>query len=505
MLTPLQTVDHFRPLNYKLLNNLFREYLSTKRVALVCSARSTDTKAEGTTTRLIRATEAALRPAVGSVHDLVRIIEADHVQAARDFIQDVGIQDELIDAFHADCVELEQYLNAIRVLSEVSPRTRDLVIGMGERLSCRFMAAVLKDQGIDSEFIDMSHIIDEQREWRNLDASFYAYLASQLASKVTAVGNKVPVVTGFFGMVPGGLLSQIGRGYTDFCAALLAVGLNADELQIWKEVDGIFTADPRKVPTARLLPLITPEEAAELTYYGSEVIHPFTMSQVVHARIPIRIKNVGNPRGKGTVIFPDTISRHGSATPPHPPKIMPDDISASLANKGATAVTIKDTIMVINIQSNRKISAHGFLASIFAILDKYKLAVDLITTSEVHVSMALYEESDDGNMHEAFVELRRLGTLDILHGLAILSLVGKHMRNTTGYAGRMFCKLAEAQINIEMISQGASEINISCVIDEKMAVKALNVIHKELLEPLALHEVPSQASMLVEKPWLYSA
>ena len=119
--------------------------------------------------------------------------------------------------------------------------------------------------------------------------------------------------TGFFGPVPGSLLRQVGRGYTDLLAALLAAGLNAAELQIWKEVDGIFTADPRKVPTARLIPMISPDEAAELTYYGSEVVHPFTMEQVIRRKIPIRIKNVENPLGGGTVIHPDPDSESSDA------------------------------------------------------------------------------------------------------------------------------------------------------------------------------------------------
>jgi len=123
---------------------------------------------------------------------------------------------------------------------------------------------------------------------------------------VRQCGPRVPVVTGFFGPVPGSLLRQVGRGYTDLCAAVLAVGLQASELQIWKEVDGIFTADPRKVLTARVIPIISREEAAELTYYGSEVVHPFTMEQVIRKKIPIRIKNVENPRGLGTVIHPNS-------------------------------------------------------------------------------------------------------------------------------------------------------------------------------------------------------
>ena len=184
-----------------------------------------------------------------------------------------------------------------------------------------------------------------------MDQSFYDYIADCLRQAVLDCGDRVPVLTGkgnkkdeekvvcftkekpillflweigFFGNVPGSLLSSIGRGYTDLCAALTAVGLQSQELQIWKEVDGIFTADPRKVPGARLLPIITPEEAAELTYYGSEVIHPFTMEQVIKANIPIRIKNVENPTGSGTVIFPDITpkSAHDYATPPPTPAVL---------------------------------------------------------------------------------------------------------------------------------------------------------------------------------------
>lgn len=202
------------------------------------------------------------------------------------------------------------------------------------------------------------------------------------------------MLPGFFGVVPGSLLAQVGRGYTDLCAALCAVGLSAAELQVWKEVDGIFTADPRKVPTARLLSMITPEEAAELTYYGSEVIHPFTMEQVIRASIPIRIKNVENPSGGGTIIFPDP----PATSPERTPDASEDGHSTSRARtpslqdqvrRGPTAVTIKDNILVLSIRSNRKTISHGFFARIFGTLDRHGIIVDLISTSEVHVSMAI--------------------------------------------------------------------------------------------------------------------
>lgn len=210
------------------------------------------------------------------------------------------------------------------------------------------------------------------------------------------------MLVGFFGVVPGSLLAQVGRGYSDLCAALCAVGLSAAELQVWKEVDGIFTADPRKVPTARLLSTITPEEAAELTYYGSEVIHPFTMEQVIRAAIPIRIKNVENPRGEGTIIFPDTVSADAAdethtakttvapSAAPYAPASLPSSVLEP--HLGPTAITIKDTVVVLSVHSNRKTISHGFFARIFGALDKHGIVVDLISTSEVHVSMAIHGE-----------------------------------------------------------------------------------------------------------------
>lgn len=218
--------------------------------------------------------------------------------------------------------------------------------------------------------------------------------------------------------MPGSLLTSIGRGYTDLCAALAAVGLQSQELQIWKEVDGIFTADPRKVKTARLLPIITPEEAAELTYYGSEVIHPFTMEQVIKSEIPIRIKNVENPKGSGTIIFPDTQSSSGNAgyaTPPPTPAVLArNGYHLDLSRKHPTAVTVKDKICVLNVHSNRKNVSHGFLAKIFMALDYHNIIVDLISTSEVHVSMALSSDVVESNLEKAITELKKLGTVSHL-------------------------------------------------------------------------------------------
>lgn len=308
-------------------------------------------------------------------------------------------------------------------------------------------------QGVDAEYVDLCDALHYDAAIL-LDPSFYSDVSAAFLRKLEACGDRVPVVTGFFGNVPGSLIDgDIGRGYTDLCAGLCAVGLKAHELQIWKEVDGIFTADPSKVPTARLLSSITPSEAAELTFYGSEVIHHLTMDQVIHAEppIPIRIKNVKNPRGNGTIVVPDPSlsARHqlqGSGPLPPQPIKTP---------KRPTAVTIKDHISVINVHSNKRSISHGFFARLFSILDKYGISVDLISTSEVHVSLAIHSGSTSfDDFASAMQSLAECGEVSVLSDMAILSLVGADMKNMIGVAGRMFSTLGEHNVNLEMISQG---------------------------------------------------
>ncbi|ORY96756.1 Aspartate/glutamate/uridylate kinase [Syncephalastrum racemosum] len=440
-------------------------YLEKNRVVVVCSARSGETKSKGTTNRLLKAAEEALNNGSQEYLNIVQDIKDDHIAAARSAIKDQQILEQLEKEIDRQCLRLRSFLQAAEIIDEISPRSRDIIVGMGELLSCNITAALLKDRGIDSQLVVLNNIIDQ--EFTVLDQTFYDYLSQRLAEAVQACGNKVPVLTGFFGNVPGSLLATIGRGYTDLCAALVAVGLKAQELQIWKEVDGVFTADPRKVDGARLLSKITPEEAAELTYYGSEVIHPFTMEQVIKAAIPIRIKNVENPAGSGTIIYPETA--------------ILEKKKAEVVHKHPTAVTIKDNICVLNVHSNRKSVSHGFLAKIFTTLDEHNIVVDLISTSEVHVSMALSTDVVRTSLEKAVGSLKALGTVDVIENMAILSLVGKDMRNTVGTAGKMFTALAGAGVSIEIISQGASEINISCVIAEEKALSAMRAIHERLL------------------------
>ncbi|ORY71982.1 lysine-sensitive aspartokinase 3 [Pseudomassariella vexata] len=476
----------------KIAEDIVRANLGSNKVAVVCSARSTGKKVTGTTSRLLEiykklrritaatSAEATQNKILDDAKALIQEICDDHVFAVQSFIKDPSLQKTVTADIENDCQELVDYIIAAKRFNlEVNARSLDRVVSFGEKLSCRFMTYLLKDRHVDAEYVDLSDIMHYESSDR-VDPAFYKDAAAVFQKRIRACNERVPVITGFFGNVPGSLMDgDIGRGYTDLCAALVAVGLKADELQVWKEVDGIFTADPTKVPTARLLSSVTPSEAAELTFYGSEVIHHLTMDQVIKADPPIqiRIKNVKNPRGNGTIVVPDSNQSPAQQIR----RSRPSDEALRRTPKRPTAVTIKDGISIINVHSNKRSISHGFFAKVFSILNRHSISVDLISTSEVHVSMAIHAASSSPSHFEAACkELEECGDVSILQEMAILSLVGAEMKNMVGIAGRMFSTLGEHNVNIEMISQGASEINISCVIDAREATRAMTILHTNL-------------------------
>jgi aspartate kinase len=410
-------------------------------------------KAEGTTSRLIEAAKAAVNKT--SFAEIIDRLEEHHIETIKE-IMTGEIQERIIEEIDTELQALKSFLSAISIIGEISPRSHDVIIGTGEKLSACIFTGLLKSMGIDAEYVNLDSIID--KTFQEADNKFYTYVQKCFKERIKLCGKKIPVLTGYFGFVPGGIIQSIGRGYTDLTAALAAAAVGARELQIWKEVDGVYSADPRIVKNAQVLSSITPEEAAELTYYGSEVIHPFTMEQVIKAGIPIHIKNTFKPEAPGTFIDPHAAD------------------SALL--KPATAVTAKRNITLINVNSDRMLMAYGFMAKVFNVLAKHGIIIDLIATSEVNISMSV--ENID-SLDSAVAELEALGSVYIRKDLAILSLVGRGQKHCVGLAGKMFSVLGKEGINIEMISQGASEINISCVIDDRQTDNALQLIHDVLV------------------------
>ncbi|MDH5750885.1 MAG: aspartate kinase [Deltaproteobacteria bacterium] len=424
-------------------------------VIAVVSAMSGTVKAEGTTSLLLKASELALSGQ--EFASTLESIENNHLQALNVAVSNPDIQRDVGQFLKNELTQLGRFLEAVAVIRELSSRSQDILMATGEKLSARLLAATLEDMGTTSRFVDLGGVVPEQKH--EVDPSFFYRLQGHLAKMCHPEGSEVPVVTGFFGMVPGGLLRTVGRGYTDFTASLISAGLGhnvAEEMQVWKEVDGIFTADPRRVPNARVLRQISSTEASELTYFGSEVLHPFTMERVVAANIPIRIKNTFNPESPGTVIRNDEKQQ-----------------------KRVTAVTAKRGITVISLSSNRMYNAYGFLARVFQGLADAGVVVDLVSTSEVSISFTIDREED---VEKALKVLEPLGTVSVNSGRAILAMVGEGMAYSVGTAGRMFSALASCGVNIEMISQGASEINISCVIKETDTETGLQVVHRDFME-----------------------
>ncbi|KAI9815783.1 MAG: hypothetical protein M1827_002179 [Pycnora praestabilis] len=450
--------------------NIIPDSLRHGRVAIVCSARSGTSKSKGTTSLLLEAVTLTSSPGVVSrkrLDEIIDIIRDEHLEALRNVLvghdgQDrrtlgQGIETEI----HDDCEQLRNFLHAAQTVGELSSRAQDRVIALGEKLACRIVVSSLTSNGIAAQVVLLENLVEQayasssqepKIAYDKLGSRFFHPLSEEIGRRVDACHEKVPVIMGFFGMMPYSLLESVGRGYSDLCAAMCAVGIGARELQIWKEVDGIFTADPSQVPSARLLPTVTSEEAMELTYFGSEVIHPLTMEHMQSANIPIRLKNVSNPAGSGTIIYPSVSpspspqastptlqpvvgGNSGVMTPTSTFMISNGYYGESQGRRVPTAITAKHSIVVINVLSNHNIQSHGFLARLFTIMDQHNIVVDLITTSKKFISLAVGQAVDPKAFKRATEEIGHFGTVSITEDMSIISVVGHKMRNMVGVAG----------------------------------------------------------------------
>ncbi|KAL9050197.1 MAG: hypothetical protein Q9206_005186 [Seirophora lacunosa] len=465
------------------------------KVVVVCSARSGTSKPEGTTER------SAMLPQSSQYKVLVECLRKEHVLAVHEYIKSPAISRCLVQGIIDDCTQVLDILDSVHLIGAISPDTLDRVISAGEKLACRLMSGVLQDHGVSSEYVDLSQVAVFPTD-RIIDQAFYDELSAAVGCAVRASKADVPVVTGYFGRIPGGLLCRIGRGYTDLCAALLTMALGAEELQVWKEVEGFYTADPRRVPSAKPLPSISPHEAAELTFNGSEIIHFLAMGQAVRSRIPIRVKNVMNPSGVGTLIRPESsVSAKAKVSDNwcrsfdylHRDDSSVLDCCRARSKKGPAAMTSKHNILVVNVLSQERSLRPSFFMNIIAVLGRWELPIDLVCTSQVQMSMVIQSKTpsttSDGVENDlcrnaelvgAIEQLRELGTVNVLPDMAVISLVGQDMRCHSGTAGRVFTVLGDNDINIEMIAQGASEISISCVVAENVVDRAMNLLHESL-------------------------
>jgi len=375
-----------------------------------------------------------------------------HVAAARSLApeQAKGVLGRQIDEQFDDLVALAR---ALAVLREVSPRTLDVVASAGEILSSRIVAAALADAGVHSEWVDARRAIITNGDHTRAVPLATETEAALRASVLAAVdAGRVPVLGGFVGSTVDGHTTTLGRGGSDYSGAIVGAGIGAREIQIWTDVDGMLTADPRVIAAPRLVPHLSFAEAAELAYFGAKVLHPSTIVPAVERNIPVRILNSRKADGTGTTI---------TAEPP--PATTP-----------LTALACKRDVTVIDITSSRMLMAYGFLRRVFEVFERYTTAVDVVTTSEVTVSVTV----DDRRHLEPIVEeLSEFSQVSVDHEMALLCAVGDRLRNEPAIAARAVGVLEE--VPLRMISQAASRRNITVILRQADLLHAMNRLHEE--------------------------
>ena len=352
--------------------------------------------------------------------------------------------------------ELRTLYTGVHYLEELTPRSLDAISAMGERLSVEIVAAALEGSGLAARAIDARAVlVTDDSFGRAMPLMVDTEERVQRILRPLADRGTVPVLGGFIASTREGVTTTLGRGGSDWSAAVLGALLPAEEIQIWTDVDGMLTVDPRVVPSARLIPEVSFEEAAELAYFGAKVLHPATIKPAVEKGIPVLILNSMNPSARGTRITADAPAAAGEAR----------------------AIAFKRGITVVLISQPRMLMAHGFLARVFEVFDRHRTSVDLISTSEVSVSLTV---DDVTRLPAIQSDLQSLGEVKVLGPTAIVSIIGRGFAQRPGLAGRIFQTLRS--INIVMISFGASDVNLSLVVAEADAEKAVRLIHGEFFE-----------------------
>jgi aspartate kinase len=348
------------------------------------------------------------------------------------------------------------------LLREVAGRARphallqDAVVSHGERLSATLLSAVLRAQGLDSQTVDARRCVATD------DAHTCAAPLQDETDRRTRAALEpliekavVPVLGGFIGSTLEGETTTLGRGGSDYSAALVGAALSASEIQIWTDVTGVLTADPRVVRGARTVPSMSYAEAAELAYFGARVLHPKTILPAVVRGIPVRICNSRQPEADDTVIYFET----------------------ELSPRTVKAIAHKTGVSVVHVTSARMLGAFGFLRRLFEVFDRHKTIVDIVTTSEVSVSMSV---EDTTAIDGIIADLKPIAAVRVEPRRAIICIVGEGLRWTPGVAGRVFSTICD--INVLLISQGASNINLTFVVEEDRVVEAVRRLHAAFFE-----------------------
>jgi aspartate kinase len=366
--------------------------------------------------------------------------------------------DPLREEIAAEVESLRVLLHAVSSLREASPRARDAIAACGELLSSRLVAAALEEAGMPSIWVDPRLVILTDAQFTG--AAPLLPLIREAAHRdliPPLADGRVVVTGGFVGATAEGATTTLGRGGSDYSAALIGAAIDAAEIQIWTDVDGMLTADPRLVPSARLLPRLSFAEASELAYFGAKVLHPSTILPAVAERIPVRILNSRSPADpstpRGTVIG-----------------------ATGTGGRPLAALACKRNVTVIDITSTRMLEAFGFLRRLFEVFERHRTSVDVVTTSEVSVSMTV---DDDRRIEKIVQEISAFGEVNVERGMAILGAVGDGLRADPHAATAILAALDG--FALRLVSQAASRRNLTVVVRDEDVAAAMNRLHERFV------------------------
>lgn len=403
------------------------------------------------TDQLLAASSAAGSGDAERALNLSRALRERHYNAAGELLG-TGVFTQFHAELASDFDSLDELLRGIAAVGELTPRTTDLVASFGERISSRMVTAAFAARDLPAAHVDSRTCIVTDGNHMKA-APLFAEIDLRLAGRVKPIVDegRIPILGGFIGSTREGATTTLGRGGSDFTAAIVGSGLNAESIEIWTDVDGMMTTDPRIAKDARRIRNISFEEAAELAYFGAKVLHPATLLPAIQKDIPVYVLNSRNPECEGT--------RISARTQP--------------CRNLFKAIAAKRRITIVDVVATRMLMAHGFLKSIFDVFDRHRCPVDMVSTSEVSVSLTV--DSTEA-IPAIAADLEKLADVKYEGRKAIVCLVGQNIRGTRGIAARVFGALPDT--NVRMISQGASEINISFVVDEDDVEDTVRALHR---------------------------
>lgn len=403
-----------------------------------------------------KVTDLLLQAAQGAVEGGdAAVLREPVVERQRGLLRELGLAEDLVDDHLASLLGL---LEGVSRLGELTRRTLDRVASLGERMSARVVACVMRDAGLaarDFAAWELGMCTDSTFG----AARMLAEAPARMREAWQTLGSEViPVVTGFIGQDKEGRITTLGRGGSDLSASLFGAALGADAIEIWTDVSGIMTCDPRVVPAARVLPRLAFTEAAELAYFGAKVLHPKTIEPAMRADIPVWVKNTFRPDDPGTEIVARVDTR----------------------SSGPVGISMQRRVTCVNLMSTGMLDAPGFVARVFEVFARHNVPIDVISTSEVQVSFTVAAAPDA--LRPAVDELGDAAQVTLVPDRAVVCLVGEGMKTTAGLAGRAFSTTGAAGVNIEMISQGASEINVTFVVRGDDCDTAVRALHAHFFE-----------------------